>query len=294
MKNIQTMKSGEKKSFQRRKRCWMILIYAVKAPLHCRAGPSKLPLRLRAWFWMTATLNFKIVVHSVCCQQYHLLWCWELCQAEEHLSRQGPGLTSAEPPCCRHLPSMQEDQMPLSFFSYPCSQTGWSRWLTPWPASKPQRHPGADMGMTRGHGPEMPSLGPSQVLMPQPHRHPHGPFLTTDSVLRASITTVSTHLKSVGSGCSPSFPHPGASGSPWCLSWRSQQCDPLLRTSPQPFCSSLSLHCTSIFIFNLLSSTAASTWHGWGYKLRVVFRETLALWVHEVQPAGWCWSGKQH
>lgn len=117
-------------------------------------------------------------------------------------------------------PSMQEDQMPLSFFSYPFSQTGWSWWLTPWPALKPQRHPGADTGRW-GDMSEMPPLGPAQVLMPQSHRHHQGPFLTTDSVLRAPITiiTFSTHLKSI-------VPPPSHTQEnqvlPWCLSWKSR------------------------------------------------------------------------
>lgn len=141
----------KKKSFQRRIRCWMILIYAVKAPLHYRAGPSTPPLRLIAWFWMTASPYFKIVVRSVCCQQYPLLWCSELCQSVEHLSRQGPGLSSAEPPCCRHLSACRKIRCLSPFFSCTFSQTGGLWWLTTWPDLKPQGHPGADAGMMREH-----------------------------------------------------------------------------------------------------------------------------------------------
>lgn len=199
----------------------MILIYAETAPLRCRAGPSKPPSRLRDWFWMTATLNFKIVVGSVCCQQYHPLWWSELCQAGEHLSRQGPGHTSAEPPCCRNLTACRRTRYLSPFLLTPSARQGGggdSHY------GQLRRHRGA-LGLTqgwRGAISEMPSLGPPQQLMPKSHRHPQGPFLTTDSVLKVPITTISTHLKSFGSDCSSSFPHPGESGSPWCLSGKSQ------------------------------------------------------------------------
>lgn len=211
----------KKSFFQRRKRCWMILLYAVKAPLHCRTGPSKPPLRLRAGFWMTATLNFEIVVHSVCCSS--VTSCGV--QSCANLGSTFPGRDQGSP--VQSLPvagSMEEAEMPLSFLSYPFSQTGWSQWLTPWPALKPQKHPGADTGMMRGHLWDAISgatTGPNATSTQAPSRPISGSG-QTDSVLRAPTATIPTHLKSVGSDGFLSLPHPGESGSPWCLSWKSQ------------------------------------------------------------------------
>lgn len=86
----------------------LLLIYAVKAPLPpWDLGPDPDWQQLsfsKPWFAVFAANLLQ------CC----LPQCPEPGRAGEHLSREGLGLTSVEPPCCRHHPSVQGDRAPLS------------------------------------------------------------------------------------------------------------------------------------------------------------------------------------
>lgn len=199
-----------------------------------------------------------------------------LCSAASHSVRSRAELGSTSPgrdwgspvwslPVADIIPACRGTGHPSP---YPFSQTQRWWWLTPWPAAEPGRHPGADSRMRRGHCLELPPPRPSQVLTSWSHIYPHGPFLTTHAHFRNRqklshycffyLTPEISWL-----GHFPLFLSLRASGSPWCLSGRSQQHGPLLSTPPQPSCSALSLHSQRIFIFNLLSSFATSIWHGW-------------------------------
>lgn len=160
--------------------------------------------------------------------QCHLLQRPERSWAGDRLSRQRLGCTSAEPPRCRHLPNVQEDREPLSLCSYPFGQTRWPRWLTPWPVAEPLMHPGAGTRMRGGHCPELPPLGPPQVLTPWSHMHPHGPFLTTDALFRHRRKDSHYRFFYISPEIwwlwlFPLFPTPRVHpGSPWRLCRRSQ------------------------------------------------------------------------
>lgn len=231
----------------------MILSYAVKAPLHCRAGPIKPPLRLKpdsdsnSQFQNSASQCLLPAVSPPVVFRAVPSW--------DHLSRQGPGLTNAVS-LLQASPSMQEVQMPLSFFWYPFSQTGRLWWLTPWPALKPQGCPGADVGMTRGHLWDAISgatTAPNTTITQAPSR----PIFDCTLSFRVPITAISTHFKSVGSDCSHTQENQAHSDvSPENLS--SVLLFRELLLSPSAFTFS-ALH---KYIFNLLSS--ASTWYVWG------------------------------
>lgn len=241
----------------------LLLIYAVKAPLHPRAGPRDPPVGLRAWSWMTAALIFETVVSVFPASP---LQRWELlCRPARSLSAVLSRPAAAISPACRRtrwpsrilafLPLWPDVVAAVTHAMASCRATG---------------APGDDTRMRRGHCLELPPLGPPRVLMPWSHAHPHGLVLTTDTLYRNRQK--GSHYRffymSSEMWCLWLFlllPTP-TSGSPWRLSWGSQQHGPLLSTSPQPLCAALALHTKRVFIFNLSSSFAASTWHGWECK----------------------------